>query len=129
MAVALVGRPLVRDSQFQAAKSISDAVRAELLESGVHRPHVEIQTRSPELFYAASAVLLQIHKAGVVFSVDRPWWNFFGERWRPSGREDGLLDFRAGQPSGGPPAFMCAPNGASELCASIVPRPSLPGAR
>jgi hypothetical protein len=122
IAVALVGRPFVRDSQFQPARSVGDAVKAELLRSGVHRPHVEIQTGSPELFYAASAVLLQMHKAGVAFSVDRPWWNFFGERWRPSGGEDGLLDFRVGRPSGAPPAFVCAPNGASELCVSIVHR-------
>ena len=129
IAVSLVGRPLVRDSQFQPARSVGDAVRAELLKSGVHRPHVEIQTQSPELFYAASAVLLQMHKAGVAFSVDRAWWNFFGERWRPSGGEDGLLDFHDGRPSGAPPAFVCAPNGASDLCVSIVHRPSLPSAR
>jgi hypothetical protein len=132
MAVAFVGRPLVRDSQFQPARSVGDAVRAELVASGIHRPHVEIQTRSPELFYAASAVLLQLHKAGVAFSVDRPWWNFFGERWRPSGGEDGLVGFRVGRPSGAPPAFTCAPNGASEMCVSIVhrpPRPPLPRAR
>jgi hypothetical protein len=54
--VALVGRPLVQDSQFQPARSVSDAVRAQLLQSGVHRPHVAIQTGSPELFYAASGV-------------------------------------------------------------------------
>jgi hypothetical protein len=124
IAVALVGRPFVRESQYQPARSVGDAVKAELLESGVHRPHIEIQTRSPELFYAASAVLLQMHKAGVAFSVDRPWWNFFGERWRPSGREDGLLDFRVGRPPGAPLAFVCAPNGASDLCVSIVHRPS-----
>ncbi len=129
MAVALVGRPLVQDSQFPAAKSVSDAVKAELVKSGVDRPHVEIQTRSPELFHAASAVLLQMHKAGIGFSVDRPWWNFFGDRFRPSGQEDGLLDFRVGRPAGARPAFMCAPNGDSELCVSILQRPALPGAR
>ena len=48
--VALVGRPLVQESQFQPARSVSDAVKAELLESGVHRPHVAIQTGSPEQF-------------------------------------------------------------------------------
>lgn len=127
--VALVGRPLVQDSQFQPARSVSDAVRAELLESGVHRPHVAIQTGSPELFYAASAVLLQLHKADVAFSVDRVWLNFFGERWHPSGREDGLLEFHAGRPSGAPPALVCVPNGASDLCVWLVPRPPSPSAR
>jgi hypothetical protein len=127
--VALVGRPLVQDSQFQPARSVSDAVRAELLESGVHRPHVAIQTGSPELFYAASAVLLQLHKADVAFSVDRAWLNFFGERWHPSGREDGLLEFHAWRPSGAPPALVCVPNGASDLCVWLVPRPPSPSAR
>ena len=107
--VALVGRPLVQGSQFQPAQSVSDAVRAELLEFGVHRPHVAIQTGSPELFYAASAVLLQLHKADVPFSVDRVWVNFFGERWHPSGREDGLLEFHAGRPSGAPPRSCAFP--------------------
>jgi hypothetical protein len=125
--VALVGRPLVHDSQFQPARSVSDAVRTELLASGVHRPHVVIQTGSPELFYAASAVLLQLHKADVAFSVDRDWLNFFGERWHPSGREDGLLEFHAGRPSGAPPALVCVPNGASDLCVWLVPGP--PSAR
>ena len=127
--VALVGRPLVQDSQFPPARSVSDAVRAELLESGVHRPHVAIQTGSPELFYAASAVLLQLHKADVAFTVDRVWLNFFGERWHPSGREDGLLEFHAGRPSGAPPALVCVPNGASDLCVWLVPRPPSPSAR
>jgi hypothetical protein len=127
--VGLSGRPLRLDSQFQPARSVSDAVRAELLESGVHRPHVAIQTGSPELFYAASAVLLQLHKAGVAFSVDRVWLNFFGERWHPSGREDGLLEFHAGRPFGAPPAIVCVPNGASDLCVWLVPRPPLPSAR
>jgi hypothetical protein len=127
--VALVGRPLVQDSQFRPARSISETVRAKLLESGVHRPHVAIQTGSPELFYAASAVLLQLHKANVAFSVDRVWLNFFGERWHPSGREDGQLEFHAGRPSGTPPALVCVPNGASDLCVSLVPRAPSPGAR
>ena len=118
--VALVGRPLVVDSQFQPARSLSEAVKAELLESGVHRPHVEIETGSPELVYGASAVLLQVHKAGVQFSVDRVWLNFFGERWQASGREDGRLQFRAGRPPGAPPALACVPNGASELCVWLV---------
>jgi hypothetical protein len=119
----------VHDSQFQPARSVSDAVKAELLESGVHRPYVAIQTGSPELFYAASAVQLQLHKAGVAFSVDRVWSNFFGERWRPSGREDGQLEFHAGRPSGAPPALVCVPNGASDLCVWLVPRPPAPSAR
>jgi hypothetical protein len=127
--VALVGRPLVHDSQFQPARSVSDAVRAELIASGVHRPHVAIQTGSPGLFYAASAVLLQLHKADVAFSVDRVWLNFFGERWHASGREDGLLEFRAGRPSGAPPALVCVPNGASDLCVWLVPRSPSPSAR
>jgi hypothetical protein len=127
--VALVGRPLVRDGQFPPARSVSDAVRAELLESGVQRPHVAIQTGSPELFFAASAVLLQLHKADVAFSVDRVWLNFFGERWQPSGDEDGLLEFHAGQPSGAPPALVCAPNGGSDLCVRLVPRPPSPSSR
>lgn len=127
--VALVGRPLVQDSQFQPARSVSDAVRAELFESGVHRPHVAIQTGSPGLFYAASAVLLQLHKAGVAFSVDPVWLNFFGERWQPSGREDGLLEFRAERPSGAPPPLVCVPNGASELCVWLVRRHQGPRAR
>jgi hypothetical protein len=129
IAVALVGRPLVQDSQFQPARSVSDAVRAALLESGVHRPHVAIQTGSPELFFAASAVLLQLHKADVAFSVDRVWLNFFGERWHPSGREDGLLEFHARRPSGTPPALVCVPNGASDLCVWLVPHPPSPSAR
>jgi hypothetical protein len=129
IAVALVGRPLVQDSQFQPARSVSEAVRAALLESGVHRPHVAIQTGSPELFFAASAVLLQLHKADVAFSVDRVWWNFFGERWHASGREDGLLEFHAGRPSGAPPALVCVPNGASDLCVWLVPHPPSPRAR
>jgi hypothetical protein len=127
--VALVGRPLVHDSQFQPARSVSEAVRADLLESGVHRPHVTIQTGSPELFYAASAVLLQLHKSGVPFSVDSVWLNFFGERWHPSGREDGLLEFHAERPAGAPPALVCVPNGASELCVWIVRRRSSPSGR
>ena len=127
--VALVGRPLVQDSQFQPARSVSDAVRAGLFESGVHRPHVAIETGSPGLFYAASAVLLQLHKAGVPFSVDPVWLNFFGERWQPSGREDGRLEFHAGRPSGAPAPLVCVPNGASELCVSLVPRPPSPSAR
>jgi hypothetical protein len=126
--IALVGRPLVHDSQFQPARSVSDAVRAALLESGVHRPHVAIQTGSPELFYAASAVLLQLHKADVAFSVDRVWLNFFGERWHPSGREDGQLEFRADRPSGAPPALVCVPNGRSELCVWLIARPLSPAA-
>jgi hypothetical protein len=126
---ALVGRPLVLDSQFQPARSVSDAVRAKLLESGVHRPHVAIQTGSPGLFYAASAVLLQLHKADVAFSVDPVWSNFFGERWQPTGREDGLLEFRAERPSGAPPPLVCVPNGASELCVWLVPPPPSPSAR
>jgi hypothetical protein len=125
--VALVGRPLVHDSQFPPARSVSDAVREELIESGVHRPHVTIQTGSPELFYAASAVLLQLHKADVAFSVDRVWLNFFGERWHPSGREDGLLEFHAGRRSGAPSPLVCVPNGASELCVWLIPRPPSPG--
>jgi hypothetical protein len=129
IAVTLVGRPLVRDSQFHPARSVSDAVRAKLVEGGVHRPHVAIQTGSPELFYAASAVLLQLHKAGVAFSVDPVWLNFFGERWQRSGREDGLLEFNARRPSGAPPALVCVPNGASELCVWLVPRPPSPGPR
>jgi hypothetical protein len=104
-------------------------VRAELLESGVHRPHVAIQTGSPELFYAASAVLLQLHKADVAFAVDRVWLNFFGDRWDPSGGEDGLLAFHAGRPSGAPPALACVHNGASDLCVWLGPRPPSPGAR
>ena len=129
IAVSLVGRPLVQDSQFQPARSVSDAVRTGLLEHAVHRPHVTIQTGSPELFYAASAVLLQMHKAGVAFSVDDVWLNFFGERWQPSGREDSLLEFQAGRPSGTPPALLCVPNGASELCVWLVSRPTSPAAR
>ena len=118
--VALVGRPLVLDSQFPTARSVSDAVKLTLLESGVHRPHVEIETGSPELFYGASAVLLQLHKAGVQFSVDPVWLNFFGERWQPSGREDGLLHFQSARPAGAAPALVCVPNGASELCVRLV---------
>jgi hypothetical protein len=124
IAVALVGRPLVQDSQFPPARSVSDAVRAKLLESGVHQPHVTIETGSPELFFAASAVLLQLHKAGVAFSVDPVWLNFFGERWDASGLEDGLLEFHPGRPAGAPPALACAPNGAGELCVWLVAGPS-----
>jgi hypothetical protein len=120
IAVALVGRPVVLDSQFPPARSVSDAVNAALRKSGVHRPHVTIQTGSPELFYAASAVLLQLHKADVAFSVDQVWLNFFGERWQASGQEDGLLEFHAGRPSGAPPPLVCVPNGASELCVSLA---------
>jgi hypothetical protein len=127
--VALVGRPLAQDGQFQPARSVSDAVRAELLESGVRRPHVAIQTGSPELFYAASAVLLQLHKADVAFSVDQVWLNFFGERWQSSGREDGLLEFHAGRPPEAPPALVCVPNGPGDLCVWLVPHPPSPGPR
>jgi hypothetical protein len=122
--VALVGRPLVRDSQFPTARSVSDVVKAELLASNVHRPHVAIQTGSPELFFAASAVLLQLHKAHVAFTVDDVWLNFFGERWQASGREDGLLEFHVGRPPGAPPPLVCVPNGVSDLCVRLVRRPS-----
>jgi hypothetical protein len=119
----------VHDSQFPPARALSDTVRAKLVESGVHRPHVTIQTGSPELFYAASAVLLQLHKADVTFSVDRVWLNFFGERWQPSGREDGLLEFHVRRPPGASPALACVPNGASDLCVWLVPRAPSQGAR
>jgi hypothetical protein len=127
LAAALVGRPVVRDSEVAGANSVSDAVVEELRRLGSQRAQVTIQTRSPELFYVASAVLLQMHKRGVAFTVDRPWWNFFGERWRPTGTEDVALDFHAGRRTTGPPPLVCSGTGAAPLCitmsSSAPPRP------
>jgi len=36
---------------------------------------------SPELFFAVSAILLKMQKSGIAFALNRPWWNFFGDRW------------------------------------------------
>jgi hypothetical protein len=118
--VACVGRPLVLDSQFPAARSIGDAVTVELRRAGITRPHVAIETGSPGLFYGASAVLLQLHKAGIPYSVDDVWLNFFGDRWRRSGGEDGLLEFHAARRRGALPPLICAPNGDGEVCVSVV---------
>jgi hypothetical protein len=120
IAVALVGRPVVRDSEFPAARSLGDAVARELRRRQSRRPQVTIQTRDPALFYAASAVLLQLHKAGFAFAVDRPWWNFFGERWRTTGAEDEAIDVRASALATGPAPLLCHPNGAGQICITFA---------
>ena len=118
-ALSLVGRPLVRDSQFAPARAASEAVIAALRQRGTRRPQVTIQTGSPELFFGASAVLLQMHKSGIAFAVNRPWWNFFGERWLPNGAEDGALAFRMSPTPGGPAPIACARTDRSELCITL----------
>jgi hypothetical protein len=117
-ALSLVGRPLVRDSQFSQARAVSDAVIAVLRQRGTRRPQVTIQTRSPELFFAASAILLQMQKSGIPFAVNRPWWNFFGDRWRPTGTEDDVLAFKQRPTTGGPAPIVCTltRDNAIELC-------------
>jgi hypothetical protein len=122
IAVASVGRSFISDSQFPAARSVSNAVAAELRQRGTRRPHVKIQTQSPELFFGASAVLVQMHKDGLAFSVERAWWNFFGERWQPTGAEDDVLEFTVGQQPGTRPPLVCTANGASSLCVSFAQR-------
>ena len=119
IAVAMAARPAVYDSRYPAARLVSDAVVKELARRGRRRPQVKIQTRNPDLFYGASAVLLQMHKRDVAFAVDRPWWNFFGERWLPTGQEDEVLDFHAGPRPGAAPPLVCSPEGPGHLCVTI----------
>ena len=72
LALALAGRPLVHDSEFPGAAALAETVTKELERLGSRRPQVTIQTQSPNLFYGASAVLLQMHKRGVAFAVESP---------------------------------------------------------
>lgn len=123
LAFALVGRPLVRDSQFPPARAMSDRIVSVLRQRGTRRSQVVIQTGSPELFYAASAVLLQMHKSGVAFAVDRPWLNFFEDRWRPNGIEDDTLDFRMVTPRDDL-AIVCSKAEIARLCVGVRARPA-----
>jgi hypothetical protein len=120
IAVALLGRPVVRSGEVPTARSLADTVAGELRRRQARRPQMTIQTRDPVLFYAASAMLLQLHKAGFAFAVDQPWWNFFGERWRPSGAEDEAIDVRASALPDGPAPLVCQPNGAAQICITFT---------
>ena len=119
LALALAGRPLVHDSEFPPAAALAETVTKELARLGSRRPQVTIQTQSPELFYGASAVLLQMHKRGVAFAVDRPWWNFFGDRWLPTGDEDQRVAFRVGRQADRVGPVGCAMSGGVELCITV----------
>jgi hypothetical protein len=118
LTVSLLGRPPVRDSQFPPARPVSDAVIAVLHQRGARRPQVNIQTGSPDLFFAASAIFLQMQKSGIAFAVNRPWWNFFGDRWRPNGTEDDVLAFKQRPMTVGPAPIVCTltRDNAIELC-------------
>src|SRR5262249_28428660 len=118
--VSLAGRPLVHDSQFPPARAMSDSIVDVLRQRGAHRPQLIIQTGSPELFYAASAVLLQMHKRGPDFAVERPWWNFFEERWRPTGAEDDTLDFASSLPQVDA-VILCHEEEGATMCIGIRP--------
>src|SRR5262245_17148417 len=118
--VSLAGRPLVHDSQFPPARAMSDSIVDVLRQRGAHRPQLIIQTGSPELFYAASAVLLQMHKRGTDFAVERPWWNFFEERWRPTGAEDDTLDFASSLPQVDA-VILCHEEEGASMCIGIRP--------
>jgi hypothetical protein len=120
--VALAPFPARGQSQFPAAREMSDAIVERLRRRGARRAQVKItpgESEPGDVFFGAAAILLQLHKSGIAFAVERDWWNFFGDRWLPTGDEDALIDFYLERPGRARPPLICRPSGDHRLCVRV----------
>jgi hypothetical protein len=123
--VALTAFPARRESQYPLAAEMADAVARELHRLNSVRSQVKItpgDAEPGEVFFGAAAILLQLDKRRLAFAVDRDWWNFFGDRWRPTGAEDTVLEFYLQGSAQEPPPLICRPSADRHLCVRLTAR-------
>jgi hypothetical protein len=95
---SLVTAQPIPPGTISTVKKFSESLKQALLAAGVKRPLIAMEGDAP--WISAAGVVLELDRARLPFAIDEEWRPMFGRGYARDGREDAVVLFADGGPSG-----------------------------